>query len=101
MEATAVKSQFQPGRAPVRNQGHKDAQVGRRPTITERRNREYSFPVEEIHDLFKGLWELKLIELPKSKRPEEANMFNAPNFCPYHCILGHTLDDCFVVKNII
>ena len=28
-------------------------------------------------------------------------MFNAPNFCPYHCILGHTLDDCFVVKNII
>jgi hypothetical protein len=57
--------------------------------------------VEEIGDLFTGLVQLKLIDLPDSKRPGEANMTNDPNFCHYHRILGHTLKDCFVVKNII
>ena len=101
METMTVKPQFQPRRAPIGNQGQRDAQVGRRPTLSERQNREYSFPVEEIDDLFTGLKELSLIELPKPKRPEEASKFNDPNFCHYHRILGHTLKDCFVVKNII
>ena len=48
-----------------------------------------------------GLRELNLIELPKPKRPEEASRFEEPNFCHFHRILGHTLKDCFVVKNII
>jgi hypothetical protein len=101
METTAVNPHFQSGRAAPRSQEQKGAQVARRPTLSERQNREYSFPVEEISDLFTGLKELKLIELPNPKRPEEASKFNEPNFCHYHRILGHTLKDCFVVKNII
>ena len=101
METTATRPHFQPGRASSRNQMQNGANIGRRPTLSERQNREYSFPVEEINDLFIGLKELSLIELPTSKRPEEASKFNEPNFCHYHRILGHTLKDCFVVKNII
>jgi hypothetical protein len=48
-----------------------------------------------------GLRELNFIELPKPKRPEEVCRFSEPNFCHYHRILGHTLKDCFVVKNLI
>ena len=48
-----------------------------------------------------GLRELKLIELPKPKRPEEASKFDEPNFCHFHRILGHTLKDCFLVKNMV
>jgi hypothetical protein len=70
------------------------------PTLSECQNREYSFPTEEVHDLFMGLRELNLIELPKSKRPEEASKFKQPNFYHCHRILGHTLEGCFVVNNI-
>lgn len=101
MEATAVIPSLQAGGVASRNNEQKSAPVGRRPTLTERQNREYSFPAEEVHDLFTGLRELNLIALPKSKRPEEATKFNEPNFCHYHRILGHTLKDCFVVKNVI
>lgn len=101
MEATAVIPSLQAGGVASRNNEQKSTPVGRRPTLTERQNREYSFPAEEVHDLFTGLRELNLIALPKSKRPEEATKFNEPNFCHYHRILGHTLKDCFVVKNVI
>jgi hypothetical protein len=100
METTTMKPQFQSG-APAARNAERVGAPARRPTLTERQNREYSFPVDEVGDLFAGLLQLKLIELPNSKRPEEANMFKDPNFCHYHRILGHTLKDCFVVKNII
>ncbi|KAK1684838.1 hypothetical protein QYE76_045686 [Lolium multiflorum] len=101
METTTMKPQFQSGAPSARNMERTGVPAHRRPTLSERQNREYSFPVDEIGDLFVGLLQLKLIELPNSKRPEEANRTNDPNFCHYHRILGHTLKDCFVVKNII
>jgi hypothetical protein len=101
METTTKKPYFQSGAPAARNIERTGTHPNRRPTLAERQNREYSFPVEEIGDLFTGLVQLKLIDLPDSKRPEEANMSNDPNFCHYHRILGHTLKDCFVVKNII
>uniref|UniRef100_J3MCF0 RNA-directed DNA polymerase n=1 Tax=Oryza brachyantha TaxID=4533 RepID=J3MCF0_ORYBR len=101
MEATATIPSLHVGGAATRNNEHNNTMAGRRPTLIERQNREYSFPAEEVHDLFAGLRELNLIELPKSKRPEESAKVNEPNFCHYHRILGHTLKDCFVVKNII
>jgi hypothetical protein len=48
-----------------------------------------------------GLLELNLIKLLKPKRPEEVSKFKEPNFCHFHCILGHTHKGCFMVKNII
>jgi hypothetical protein len=99
--AATKKPYFQSGTPAARNTERPGAPAQRRPTLAERQNREYSFPEEEIGDLFAGLLQLNLIDLPNSKRPEEANRTNDPNFCHYHRILGHTLKDCFVVKNII
>jgi hypothetical protein len=101
MEATVSPPQFRPRSVTMRNQENRDAPTPRRPTLSERQNREYSFSTEEVEDLFMGLRELNLIDLPKPKRPEEASKFKEPNFCHYHRILGHTLKGCFVVKNII
>jgi hypothetical protein len=70
MEATVVPRKLQTGGAIERNQHRGDASAPRRPTLSERQNQTCSFPVEEIDDLFIGLRELGLIELPKPKRPE-------------------------------
>jgi hypothetical protein len=101
MEATVSPPQFHRRSVTMRNQENRDVPTPRRPTLSEHQNREYSFLAEEVEDLFIGLWELNLIELPKPKRPEEASKFKEPNFYHYHRILGHTLKGCFVVKNII
>jgi hypothetical protein len=101
MEATVSPPQFHPRSVSMRNQENRDAPTPRRPTLSERQNREYSFLAEEVEDLFMGLRELDLIELPKPKRPEEASKFKEPHFYHYHRILGHTHKGCFMVKNII
>jgi hypothetical protein len=54
-----------------------------------------------VEVLFTGLQGLNHIELPKPKRPEETSKSNEPIFCHFHRILGHTLKNFFVVKNII
>ncbi|KAJ1268121.1 hypothetical protein BS78_07G112500 [Paspalum vaginatum] len=102
MEATTVSQRFQStgGIAEI-NHNRGETSASKRPTLSECQNQEYSFPAEEVDDLFRGLQELNLIELPKPKRPEEASKFKERNFCHYHRSLGHTLKDCFVVKNII
>ena len=43
----------------------------------------------------------KLIQLPKSKRPEEANQVNDPNYCKYHRLISHPIEKCFVLKDKI
>jgi hypothetical protein len=101
MEATVSPPQFHPRSITMRNKENRDVLTPRRPTLSDRQNREYSFLSEEVEYLFMGLWEINLIELLKPKRPEEASKFKEPNFYHYHRILGHTLKGCFVVKNII
>ncbi|XP_024311258.1 uncharacterized protein LOC112269245 [Brachypodium distachyon] len=101
METTVANPRFRHGTAPARNSEYRGEQAPRRPSLSERQKMEYSFPVGEVGDFLAGLLQLNLIELPKSKRPEEAAKSDDPNFCQYHRILGHTLKDCFVVKNII
>jgi hypothetical protein len=101
METTIAPQKFQTGGSSMRNQDRGSPSTFRRPTLSERQSQKYSFPAEEVEDLFMGLRELNFIELPRPKRPEETSRFNEPNFCHYHRILGHTLKDCFVVKNLI
>lgn len=48
--------------------------------------------------VFKGLIELNLIELPDYKRPHEADRVGDLLFCPYHRVLGHKIQDCFVLN---
>jgi hypothetical protein len=40
------------------------------------------------------------LKLADSKRPEEANRSDEPNFCPYHRLLGHTIENCWGMQEI-
>jgi hypothetical protein len=39
------------------------------------------------------------LALSASKRPEDADKSDEPNFCPYHRVLGHSIEDCWVFKD--
>lgn len=38
-------------------------------------------------------------KLEDSKRPADMKHSDNPNFCPYHRILGHPIEDCWVFKD--
>lgn len=39
------------------------------------------------------------LQLPESKRPEEADRTNDPNDCPYHRVVSNPIEDCYVFKD--
>ena len=69
-------------------------------TLEERRSKPYSFRRDKVAKIFRDALRDKL-PLPECKRPEEAGKTDAPNYCPYHRVLGHTIEDCYVFKDII
>ena len=72
METTITPQKYHTGGSSMRDQNKGGPSAPRRPSLSERQNQNYSFPAEEVEDLFVGLRELDFIELPKPKRPEEA-----------------------------
>ena len=48
----------------------------RRPTLLEMQEKQYPFLDSDISNMLDHLLELKLIELPEMKHPEEANQTN-------------------------
>ena len=44
------------------------------------------------------LFEEGLIELPKSKRPEEIGRTSDPKYCRYHRIISHLIEKCRTFK---
>ncbi|KAL0355653.1 UNVERIFIED_CONTAM: hypothetical protein Sradi_4012200 [Sesamum radiatum] len=73
----------------------------RRPTLKELQEKEYPFPDSDVPYIFHELLERKLIELPESKRPDEAGRVNDPKYCKYHRVVSHPIERCFVVKEKI
>ena len=71
----------------------------RRPTLQEMQEKQYPFPDSDISNMLDHLLELKLIELPEMKRPEEANQTNDPKYCKYHRLIGHPIEQCFTLKD--
>ncbi|MQL74957.1 hypothetical protein Taro_007320 [Colocasia esculenta] len=69
------------------------------PTLNERLNTPYSFTREHTKELLDICLQENLMTLPEPKRPEEAAMVDKPNYCPYHRVLGHTLENCYLFKN--
>lgn len=41
------------------------------------------------------------LQLPESKRPADLAKSDDPNFCPYHRVLGHKIEDCWVFKDLV
>ncbi|KAH0644629.1 hypothetical protein KY284_032513 [Solanum tuberosum] len=60
---------------------------------------EYPFLDSDVYDIFDELLELKLIELPEMKQPDEAGKADDPNYCKYHRLVSHPLKKCFVFKD--
>ena len=63
--------------------------------------KQYPFPDSDISNMLDHLLELKLIELPEMKRPEEADQKNDPKYCKYYHLVGHPIKQCFVLKDKI
>ena len=68
----------------------------RRLTFKEREQKVYPFPDEDVLNILEQLLQLKLIELP-----EDMGKVDDPNYCKYHCIIGHLIQKCFVFKEQI
>ncbi|KAF3326979.1 hypothetical protein FCM35_KLT08609 [Carex littledalei] len=69
-------------------------------TLAELKNKTYSFGRDKVAKAFHLMMQ-KGLNLPVCKHPEQASRVNEPDFCPYHCILGHTIDDCWVFKDLL
>ena len=59
---------------------------------------QYPFPDSDISKMLDHLLELKLIELLEMS-PEEANQTNDPKYYKYHHLMGHPMEQCFVLKD--
>ncbi|KAL0379306.1 UNVERIFIED_CONTAM: hypothetical protein Sradi_3236100 [Sesamum radiatum] len=71
----------------------------RKLTLKEMQVRQYPFLDSDVSGIFDDLLEANLIDLPGMKRPEEAERKDDPKYCKYHCLVGHTIQDCFVFKD--
>ncbi|KAM1915184.1 hypothetical protein ACFX13_035067 [Malus domestica] len=70
-------------------------------TLRELEQKVYPFPNFDMDAMLDDLLEKKVIELPECKRPEEMNRINDPKYCKYHCIVGHHVGKCFILKELI
>jgi hypothetical protein len=64
-------------------------------TLKQKKIKLYSFRRDKISQIFRGAVKNSLA-LSASKRPEDADKSDEPNFCPYHRVLGHSIEDCWV-----
>ncbi|KAL0926136.1 hypothetical protein M5K25_004530 [Dendrobium thyrsiflorum] len=67
-------------------------------SLKEKMNREYSFKRKSVAKLFKQALNAGL-ELPECKRPEEVDQNDNPSYCPYHRVINHSIEDCYVFKD--
>ncbi|KAL0409495.1 UNVERIFIED_CONTAM: hypothetical protein Sradi_1883900 [Sesamum radiatum] len=77
----------------------KDAPRERRPrklTLKEMQIKQYLFLDSDVFEIFDGLLNTNLIELPAMKRSEEARKTDGPNYCKRHRLMGHPIYDCFI-----
>ncbi|PKU83281.1 hypothetical protein MA16_Dca006682 [Dendrobium catenatum] len=68
------------------------------PSLKEKMNKEYSFKRESVAKLFRQALKAGL-ELLECKRPEESKHSDDPNYCPYHRVVSHPIEDCYVFKD--
>ncbi|KAL0445320.1 UNVERIFIED_CONTAM: hypothetical protein Slati_2254700 [Sesamum latifolium] len=82
--------------APKNNVSYEKPQ--RKLTLKEMQARQYPFLDSDVSGIFDDLLEANLIDLPEMKRPEEAERKDDPKYCKYHRLVGHVIQDCFVLK---
>lgn len=70
-------------------------------TLKKMQENKYPFLDSDVPKFFDEFLELKLIELLKMKRTNEAERTNDPNYCKYHQLVSHPLEKCFIFNNKI
>ena len=90
-----------PVKPKIKEQTSALTQERRRPTLQEIQEKKYPFPDSDISNMLDHLLELKLIELLEMKRPEKADQTNDHKYCKYHRLIGHPIEQCFVLKDKI
>ncbi|KAL0906071.1 hypothetical protein M5K25_024533 [Dendrobium thyrsiflorum] len=83
------------GERPRQNMGTGDRTF---PSLKDKMNKEYSFKRESVAKLFRQALKAGL-ELPECKRPEESKHTGDPNYCPYHRVVSHPIEDCYIFKD--
>ncbi|KAL0918906.1 hypothetical protein M5K25_010953 [Dendrobium thyrsiflorum] len=83
------------GERPRQNTGTGDRTF---PSLKDKMNKEYSFKRESVAKLFRQAVKAGL-ELPECKRPEESKQTGDPNYCPYHRVVSHPIEDCYIFKD--
>ena len=73
----------------------------KRPTSKELQEKNYPFPDSDLLGMLDDLLEKGILELPPSKRPEEARKTNDPKYCRYHRVISHPLEKCITLKERI
>jgi hypothetical protein len=70
------------------------------PTLKARKNKSYSFLKSKTTRIFEQAVKSELT-LPTCKRPTDIDRANEGELCPYHRVLGHTIEECWVFKDFI
>jgi hypothetical protein len=70
------------------------------PTLKARKNIPYSFLKSKTTRIFEQALKSGLT-LPTCKRPTDIDKASKGEFCPYHRVLSHTIEDCWVFKYFI
>ncbi|TYK01673.1 ty3-gypsy retrotransposon protein [Cucumis melo var. makuwa] len=98
VNATPLKfSKRKEGKAKKKDDGSERGCV----TLKERQEKVYPFLDSDIADMLEQLLEKQLIQLPECKRPEQAEKMDDSNYCKYHWVIGHPVEKCFVLKELI
>ncbi|KAK9755938.1 hypothetical protein RND81_01G060700 [Saponaria officinalis] len=63
--------------------------------------KKYPFPDSDLSGMLDDLLENNVIQLPESKRPEQANRTTDPNYCRYHRLVSHPIEKCITLKEKI
>lgn len=48
--------------------------------------------------VFDELVENNLLRIPELRRLEEVGKADDPKYCPYHHLISHSIEDCFILK---
>jgi hypothetical protein len=84
-----------------RTRGPSQERERRRLTLKEMEEKTYPFPDSDVPGMLEDLLEKEIIKLPECKRPEEMGRTNDPKYCKYHRVVSHTVEKCFVLKDLI
>ncbi|XXG72495.1 hypothetical protein AAC387_Pa07g1575 [Persea americana] len=78
--------------------------AGKRPELSdafkEQVEKKYPFD-EDVEEIFGALLANGKLTLPDPKRPGDVGKTNDPRYCPYHQMISHPLNQCFVVREKI